>query len=135
MDLLRFHSVRSAIQVSASPGKADELLAVESRLRGLLMASGLFEQVEVEHTGDPNQLVIALCEFKSQYTEREVADRLEEIWADRVRYPFWEAHVIRTDEAHVEFEAASRSSQEGHYVTVHLVALKAEVPSQRAPSN
>jgi hypothetical protein len=30
-------------------------------------------------------------------------------------------------------EAASRQSDGGHYVTVHLVAQKARIPSQRAP--
>ena len=45
------------------------------------------------------------------YTERDVARRLEQIWADRVRYPFWESHALRTDDGYVEFEAASRPSE------------------------
>jgi hypothetical protein len=134
MDLLNFHRMRTAIQVNASPGTGAELESVEETLRDMLMASGVFEEVEVEHTDDPDQLVIALCRFGPSYTEGAVAARLEEIWADRVRYPFWEAHAIATDQDHVEFEAASRASQDGHYVTVHLVAQKAAVPAQRAPS-
>ncbi len=134
MDLLNYHRMRTAIQVNASPGTGAELESVEETLRAMLMASGIFEDVEVEHTDDPDQLVIALCRFRPFYTEGAVADRLEEIWAERVRYPFWEAHAIRTEVDHVEFEAASRASQEGHYVTVHLVAQKAAVPAQRTPS-
>lgn len=132
MDLLMFHRVRTAIQGNASPGRGEQLTAVESTLREMLMASDVFEAVEVEHTDDPDQLVIALCQFRPFYTERDVARRLEEIWSDQVRYPFWESHGIRTDAGYVEFEAASRPSEEGHYVTVHLVAERAGISAQRA---
>jgi hypothetical protein len=131
MNLLMFHRVRTGIQDNASPGSEPELEAVEGALRDMLMASGVFEEVEVEHTDDPDQLVIALCQFRPFYTARDVATRLEEIWADRVRYPFWEAHAIRAEPDHVEFEAASRASETGHYVTVHLVAQRAPFPHQR----
>jgi hypothetical protein len=135
MDLMSFHRVRTGIQVNASPGTGPELTAVESTLRAVLMQSGLFEEVEVEHTADPDRLVIALCKFRPFLTEQDVAARLEELWSDRVRYPFWEAHAVRTDDGHVEFEAASRSSQVGHYITVHLVAQKASIPAQRSGSS
>ena len=135
MDLMSFHRMRTAIQVNASPGTGTELERVEATLRDMLMDSGVFEDVEVEHTDNPDQLVIALCTFRPFYNERDVAERLEEIWADRVRYPFWEAHAIRAGDDHVEFEAASRASHEGHYVTVHLVAQKAEIPTQRIASS
>ncbi len=132
MDLTKFHRVRTGIQVNASPGTGPELTAVESTLRSVLMASGLFEEVEVEHTTDPDRLVIALCQFRPFLTEHDVATGLEEIWSDRVRYRFWEAHAVSTDDGHVEFEAASRASELGHYVTVHLVAQKAGIPTQRS---
>lgn len=133
MDLLQFHKMRRAVQVNAFPGSGPELAPVEASLRDLLMASGLFEEVEVEHTDDPDQLVIALCKFRPFYTEADVARRLEHIWSDRVRYPFWEAHAIHVEDDHVEFEAATRHSSSGHYVTVHLIAQKAVVPAQRTP--
>jgi hypothetical protein len=135
MDLLNFHRLRTAIQVNASPGIGADLEVVEVNLREVLMASGVFEEVEVEHTDDPDQLVIALCQFRPFYTEQDVAVRLEEIWSDRVRYPFWEAHAVRTHDDHVEFEAASRIGPLGHYVTVHLVAQRAGIPAQRTASS
>lgn len=135
MDLLKFHRLREAIQVNASPGSAPDLELVEGNLRDLLMSSGVFEEVEVEHTDDPNQLVIALCQFRPFYTERDVAERLEEIWSDRVRYSFWEAHAILTEDDVVELEAASRIGPVGHYVTVHLVAQRAGIPEQRTASS
>jgi hypothetical protein len=38
---------------------------------------------------------------------------------------------VMLDDEHVEFQAATRNSQTGHYVTVHMVAQKAQVASQR----
>jgi hypothetical protein len=61
--------------------------------------------------------------------------RLEQIWKERVGYPFWESHAVHTDSEHVEFEAASRPSANGGYVTVHLVAQKARIPAQRTASS
>lgn len=133
MDLLQFHRMRTAVQDNASPGKAAELSTVEQALRDRLMASGIFEEVEVEHTDDPDHLVIALCKFLPYFSEADVARHLERIWADRVSYPFWEAHAVYVEDEHVEFEAASRQSSAGHYVTVHLVAQKARIPAQRVP--
>ncbi len=98
MDLLQFHRMRTAVQDNAYPAKEGDLAPVEQSLRDLLMASGVFEEVEVEHTDDPNQLVIALCKFLPYFTERDVARHLERIWADRVSYPFWEAHGIHVED-------------------------------------
>lgn len=135
MDLLHFHRMRTAIQGNASPGTVDELATLEGSLRLLLMGSGLFDEVEVEYTDDPDQLVIALCTFAGHVAEADVADRLEQLWVDRVAYPFWEAHALHVERGHVELEAASRPSAEGGYITVHLVAQRVRIPAQRpAPS-
>lgn len=132
MDILQFHRMRTAVQDNAFPGKETELSTVVGSLRDMLMRSGIFESVEVEHTDDPDQLVIALCKFLPFFTEADVARHLERIWGDRVSYPFWEAHAFHVENGHVEFEAATRHSSGGHYVTVHLVAQKAAIPVQRA---
>ncbi len=132
MDLLQFHKMRTAIQDNAYPGSGQDVATMESNLRDLLMASGLFEEVEVEHTDDPDQLVIGLCTFRPEWSEADIARAIEGLWQNRVRYPFWEAHALLVDEEQVEFEAATRSGGGGHYVTVHLVAQKAEIPAQRA---
>lgn len=135
MDLLKFHRMRTAIQGNAFPGQRTDLETVEGSLRNVLMASGVFEEVEVEHTDDPDHLVIAMCKFLPYFKEADVARRLEEIWADRISYPFWEAHAFHVEKEHVEFEAATRHSSAGHYVTVHLVAQKARIPTQRVASD
>ena len=133
MDLVQFHKMRTAVQGNAYPGSGRDLTSMEETLRDLLLTSGVFDEVEVEHTDDPDQLVIALCHFKPDLSERDVAQIVERLWEQRVRYPFWEAHAVLVGEEHVEFEAATRDSTAGHYVTVHLVAQRAPVPAQRGP--
>jgi hypothetical protein len=134
MNLTQFHRMRKAVQVNAAPGSTGDLATVERSLRSMLMSSGLFVDVEVEHTDDPDQLVIALCTFDPHVAEADVAGQLERMWADRVSYPFWEAHALLVEPDHVELEAASRPSALGGYVTVHLVAQKAYIPAQRRSS-
>lgn len=134
MELTQFHTLRTAVQGNALPPTTVALASLEGDLRDLLMASGLFEDVEVEITDNPDALVIALCQFKPEHTESDIAGALEHIWQDRVRYPFWEAHSVIVAPEHVEFEGATRFSSNGHYATVHLVAQKARIPAQRVPN-
>ena len=131
MDLIGFHRLRTAIQDNAAPGTAEDLATVEGSLRYLLTGSGMFQDVEVESTDDPDQLVIALCSYRDDLTEAEVAQGLERMWADRVCYPFWEAHALHVETGHVELEGASRPSPVGGYVTLHLVAQQVRIPAQR----
>lgn len=131
MDLVQFHKMRTAIQSNAFPGSGPDLATMEDNLRELLMASGIFEEVEVEHTDDEDQLLVALCHFKPDYSEHEIAERLESMWQNRVRFPYWAAHGLMVGKEHVEFEAATRNSSTGPYVTVHLIAQKARIPAQR----
>lgn len=135
MDLMDFHKLRRAVQVSAYPGSDRDVATMESDLRDLLLSSRMFESVEVERTGDQDQLVIALCRFKPEFQEAEIAREVERLWTERMRYPFWEAHSLLVDPEFVEFEAATRNSDSGHYVTVHMVAEAARLPMQREPQD
>ena len=90
-----------------------------------------FDEVEVGHTDDVDKLVIAMCTFPAQADKTRVAQRLETMWQDRLRYGFWEAHALLVDDDQVELEGATRPSTYGHYVTVHVVAQKGRVPAQR----
>lgn len=133
MELLHFHTLRKAVQSNAFPGSHADLAAMGTTLQEVLADSGLFEDVEVGATEDPNQLVVGLCHFREGVTEDDIAAYIERVWNDRLRYPLWEAHAVIVDQDHVEFEAATRESTTGHYVTVHLVAQKARIPAQRRP--
>lgn len=133
MQLMHFHILRSGVQLNASPAFGRALTAMESILRDVFTESGLFDTVEVEHTSDPDQLIVSLCQYHPNLSEDHVAEALETLWEERIRYPFWEAHSTRVDDGHVEFEAATRIGPTGHYATVHVVAQRSPVPSQRAP--
>lgn len=134
MNLIQFHTMRTALQCNASPGAARDVAAVERTLRDLFLASNAFRAVEVENTDDPDRLVIALCTFDPSLSEADVGRRLEQMWSERVSYGFWEAHTVKVESGHVELEAASRPSVTGGYVTVHVVAQQARVPAQRVAS-
>jgi len=133
MELLHFHTLRRGVQNNAHPGSERDLAAMRAALQQVLADSGLFEDVEVDATRDPNQLVIGLCHFRDGVTADDIAGYIERVWNDRLRYPLWEAHAVIVDPDHVEFEAATRESVTGHYITVHLVAQKGRVPAQRVP--
>jgi hypothetical protein len=131
MDLTKFHRMRQALQENATPGPQRDLVTLEGSLRYQLLTSGLFDEVEVDHTDDPDRLLIGLCQFKPEVPAEEVARRIEEIWVDRLSYPFWESHAIEAEPDHIELEAASRPSPVDGYVTLHLVAQTALIPAQR----
>lgn len=133
MQLMHFHTLRTGVQANASPAQGPALVAMESILRDSLKDTRIFDSVEVEHTDDPDQLVVALCQFRPNLTEEQVALTIEHLWDGQIRYPFWEAHSTSVDEGHVEFEAATREGPSGRYVTFHLVAQRSAVPSQRGP--
>lgn len=133
MKLMHFHTLRSGVQINASPATEQALVAMENNLRDALSDSGLFDSVEVEHTDDPDQLVVALCQYRPNLTEDEVAETVERLWDERVSYTFWEVHAMRVDDGFVELEGATRESVVGRYATVHLVAQRSQVPTQRGP--
>ena len=134
MKLMHFHTLRSGVQANASPATERALVAMENTLRDALSDSGLFDSVEVEHTDDPDQLVVALCQYRPNLTEDEVAETIERLWDERVSYTFWEVHATRVDDGFVELEGATRESVVGRYATVHLVAQRSQVPTQRGPA-
>lgn len=133
MELTKYHKVRTGVQLNAAPVPSDHRRAVGAYLRQTLMKTGLFDDVEVDCTDNLNNLVIAMCEFPPETSKEEVAYRLETLWQDNLRYGFWEAHTTLEDTDQVELEGTTRPSQQGHYVTVHILAKKAPVPAQRSP--
>jgi hypothetical protein len=131
VEIAQYHKMRRAVQVNASPGSVRELRAVQDDLRAALASEGIFDEVEVECTDDLDHLVIAMFTYPEQLSRDEVVRRLEQMWEDRLRYPFWEAHTVLVDKAQIEFEGATRTSSTGHYVTVHVVAQQSRFPTQR----
>ena len=84
----------------------------------------------MERTPDQDRLLVALCSYRGDLTEDEVAWTLEDLWAD-LGHSHWSAHSFLTDRGHVELQAGSLSGVAGSYLTVHLVAQAQELPAQR----
>ncbi len=135
MEIAQFHKLRTAVQMNASPGSPAHLRSVKDDLQRALATVGLFEEVEVDYTDDVDNLVIAMCTFPEQLSRSEIAHRLEVLWQERLRYPFWEAHTVLVDRDQIELEGATRAGVNGHYVTLHIVAQQARVPAQRSSAD
>ncbi len=140
MELTHFHKVRTAVQSNARPGDSADLTVAKARVQQGLVDTGWFDEVEVAATEDPDNLVVAMCRFPEQLASDRVAQRLAQLWEDRLRYPFWAAHTTLVDTDQVELEGATRSSTGGHYVTVHVLAERgaprdhAALPSPAVPA-
>jgi hypothetical protein len=131
MELTHYKKLRTAVQSNASPAAIEDIRQVEQNLHDTLMATGFFEEVEVDHTDNLDGMVIAMCKFPAQMSQSQVAARLEQAWQDRLRFQFWEAHTTIVDEDQVEFQGATRTGSNGSFVTLHVVAQKAPIPAQR----
>lgn len=131
MELTHYKKLRTAVQSNASPVNPEQVRRLEESLRASLMSTGFFSEVEVEHTDNLDGMVIAMCTFPGHMSESQVAAKLEQAWQDRLRYEFWEAHATMVDVDQVEFQGATRTGSAGAYVTIHIVAQKGPVPSQR----
>jgi hypothetical protein len=132
VELTHFHRVRTAVQSNARPGGGADLTVAQSRVQRGLVDTGWFDEVEVGATDDVDNLVVAMCRFPEQLASDRVAQRLAQLWEDRLRYPFWAAHATLVDTDQVELEGATRSSTRGHYVTVHVLAQRGAPREQAA---
>jgi hypothetical protein len=134
MRLTEYRTLRRGVQTNAFPAQADDLRPLEERLYHDLTTTGVFDDVEVGTTDDVDHLLIALCRFRPELHQEDVAQLLERLWEDRLRYGFWAAHATLVDKEQVELQGATRAGVHGHYATVHIVAQRATVPAQRVAS-
>lgn len=133
MDPAAFHKLRAAMQENAHPASSLEVFACERTLGRELEACGLFDQIEVGSTADPDQLVIALCHCTPDVPLWEAGYRLERVWSVLRSQASWEIHTASITQEVVEFEGAMLVPGSVQFVTVHVVALHhAEVPADRS---
>ena len=135
MRSVEYSKLRTGVQLSARPGSVSERKAAAQELERGLLATGLFADVEVDATDDPDHLVVAMCTFHPALTEEEAAMRLEDVWNRRLRHGYWAAHTMLVVRNQVELQAASLDKVGGPYVTVHVVAQRAPIPVQRTASD
>ena len=130
MKLTDYHALRTGLQRNASPAGPEAVAELGARLRSALVDSGLFHTVEIDHTDDIDRLVIGLAQFAPHVDTAQVAWKLERLWHDVLAYTFWSAEAFLVEDGHVELQGSTRSSQQGHYVTLHLIAQQAVAPER-----
>lgn len=131
MELLAYRKLRSGLQMNAAPAGPAAVGPLARRLQESLQATGLFSDIEVDATENVDAMVIGMCTFPAEMPAGRLAQWLDQLWRQQLRYGFWEAHTLLVDDDQVEFLGATRSGLNGHYVTLHLIAQRAFVPVQR----
>lgn len=124
MNLVAFQSLRSGLQRNAAPATTQVRKVVEAGLREELLASGLFDDVEVGSCEDGERLLVALCTYRADVDDEVAAHGIERAWA-ALAFHHWAAHAFLTEDGHVEMQAATLDRPAGRYLTVHLVAQRA----------
>ena len=131
MELTGYRKMRTGIQVNAAPATTEAVLPMVRKLHESLAATGFFSDVEVDVTDNLDAMVIGMCTFPAEMEAGGLANWLEQLWQQQLRFGFWEAHAALVDVDQVEFLGATRVSLNGHYVTLHLIAQRAHLPEQR----
>ena len=126
MDTTSFHKLRTAVQGNANPADSDLATHLRHSLQAALTASGLFGEVELGHTDDPDQLVIGVCRCADDVLPWEAGMGIERLWQSVANGLHWEAHTVGCTSSLMEFEGAVTVDESGHYITVHVVAEPSE---------
>jgi hypothetical protein len=137
MNIAAFQSLRNGLQINAAPATTTVRKVIERGLREELLASGVFEDVEVGGSDDPDRLVLALGTFRADVGDEAAALAVERAWG-ALAFDHWQAHAFLTGDGHVELQAATLDRPAGRFVTLHLVAQRAActalpMPQQRRP--
>jgi hypothetical protein len=128
MELRHFYTIRAGLQMNAPSAPAPAVEAMERTLFDALSFSALLHSVEVDSTDDPDRRLIAMVGFGPELSEAAVAAELERLWGERVHYAHWEAHALIVADDQVELQGGTLVSENGFYVTVHVVAQRLEAP-------
>ena len=127
MNLIAFQSLRNGLQLNAAPATSQVRKVIEAGLQAELLASGVFDVVEVGSSDEADRLVLGLCTYGAGVSEDEVRWAIERAWS-ALAFHHWQAHAFLTDEGHVELQAGTLDRPGGRFVTVHLVAQRTEAP-------
>jgi hypothetical protein len=137
MNIAAFQSLRNGLQMNAAPATTQVRKVIERGLREELIASGVFEDVEIGGSDDPDRLVLALGTFRADADDETAVLAVEQAWR-ALAFDHWQACAFLTEDGHVELQAATLDRPAGRFVTVHLVAQRAltpvlSMPEQRNP--
>ena len=121
-----FHKLRLAIQENANPADPDLATHLRHSLQAALNGSRLFDEVELGHTDDPDQLVIGVCRCADGVLPWEAGMGVERLWQTVAGDASWEAHTVSCTDSLMDFEGAVTVDDKGRYITVHVVAEPSE---------
>ncbi|GAB2746623.1 hypothetical protein [Nocardioides pakistanensis] len=133
MNLDGFRQLRSSVQCDATPASSQVRRILEDGLREELLATGVCTDLAVGSSGEADRHLVALGLFGSELDEDEVAAAVTRAWGE-VAFHHWQAGAFLVEDGHVEFQALSLDRPGGHYVTVHLVLQRADVPANPRPA-
>src|SRR5512144_25569 len=128
MRLSDFQKLRTGLHANAAPVLPGVKQAFLSGLTKALLATGVFEGVEVGSSDEPDRLLLALCTFREEVPDDEVVRAVEEAWLT-VAFRHWSAHAFLTEDGHVELQAASLNRPGGYFVSAHVVAQRVVAPA------
>ena len=126
MDVTSFHKLRLAVQENASPADADLATHLRHSLQAALAGSRLFDDIELGHTDDVDQLVIGVCRCADGVLPWEAGMGLERLWQTVAADAPWEAHTVSCTDSLMDFEGAVTVDDKGRFITVHVVAEPSE---------
>jgi hypothetical protein len=137
MNIAAFQSLRNGLRLNAASATTQVRKLIARGLREELLASGVFLEVEVGGSDDPDRLVLALGSFRADADDDTVALAVERAWG-ALAFDHWQAHSLLVEDGHVELQAATLDRPAGRFVTVHLVAQRTAdpvlpMPQQRQP--
>lgn len=126
MDVTSFHKLRLAMQENAKPADSARATHLRHALQAALSGSRLFDEVELGHTDDRDQLVIGVCRCADGVLPWEAGMGLERLWQTVAADAAWEAHAVSCTDSLMDFEGAVTVDDKGQYITVHVVAEPSE---------
>jgi hypothetical protein len=113
-------------EVPASSG--DNLLGFQIDMQAYLGGEALhLAQISVEQTGDPMNALRALGTIEGNASTSIVADALERVWLEKLRYNHWERHDIEQtpDRLRMRFVTTSGQTRSDLCVTGEILLRQA----------
>src|SRR3954451_17860827 len=106
MELIDYQKLRGGLQANVTAATEEVLEAARLRVQAALEGCGVFDQIEVGSTDNPDRLLVSMVTYHSDLSEQDVVDTLEQMWRDDLRDVASVPHAFLVEDRHVELEAA-----------------------------
>ncbi|OPG11923.1 hypothetical protein [Microbispora sp. GKU 823] len=122
MEASEFAAAKQRVMSESLPSDGNDLDGMALDFDAYLWHSPLISQVVVRLTGDTSHLITAECQATPRCSVTEIAEELERIWLRDLRYRYFEAHTVATNERGVRLDAVTQIAEGGFFVTAAVVA-------------